>query len=289
MLVPLHMEWRDALFTNWAVEPSVVAPHVPDSVSLDTYDGRAWLTVLPFVNADVRPHWFPRGVRIPEVNLRTYVTRERRPAIYFRSLEASDRLTVLGARATHFLPYYVADIDFDRTDGGVRVESRRRHPGARPARFVAECGPDDERVETEPGSLAEFLTERHRYYTVSPSGRLRYADVRHRKWPLYSADATVAENTVFRANSLPDPDGEPVVYYSPGVEVLASPSRRWTDAGRSGAGDSRLPWDPSRTAREIKPHLLGETRSHTREIRRYNRSNKPTVSPTSLYGWCVLT
>ncbi|MFC4448970.1 YqjF family protein [Halorussus aquaticus] len=230
MVVWLHMGWRDVLFANWAADPSVVAPHVPDSVSLDTYDGRAWLSVVAFVNVDVRPRWLPAGtgIRIPEVNLRTYVTREGRPGVYFFNLDVSDPFTVLGARLTHLLPYYFASISVESRDDRVRFESRRRHPGARPARFDATYGPEGERFEAERGSLAEFLTERDRYYTESPRGRLRYADVHHAKWPLYDADATVEENSLFRANAFETPDADPICYYSPAVRVLASPSRRWT-------------------------------------------------------------
>jgi uncharacterized protein YqjF (DUF2071 family) len=243
MVVHLHMGWHDVLFANWSVEPDVVAPHVPDSVSLDTYDGRAWLSILPFVNVDVRPAWLPAGtgIRIPEVNLRTYVTVEGRPAIYFFNLDAADLLTVVGARLTHFLPYYYAAIDHEvGEDGRVRVEQRRRHPGARPVRFVAEYGPDGERFDAEPGSLAEFLTERHRYYTESPAGQLRYADVRHPRWALHPAEVTIQENSLFRANDFETPEGEPICYYSPGVETLASPNRRWEPSRRGSWGtDSR--------------------------------------------------
>ncbi|WP_137283848.1 YqjF family protein [Halorussus salinisoli] len=238
MVVPLHMGWRDVLFANWSVDPHVVAAHVPDSVSLDTYDGRAWLSVVAFTNVDVRPYWFPRGIRIPEVNLRTYVTREGRPAIYFFNLDVSDPFTVLGARLPHFLPYYFATIEVESRDGRVRFESRRRTPGARPAAFVGEYGPEGDQFESEQGSLAEFLTERHRHYTESPSGRFRYADVHHPRWRLHSADVTIEENSLFRANAFETPDGDPVCYYSPSADVLASPNRRWKPPGvGEGASD----------------------------------------------------
>ncbi|MFC4550658.1 MULTISPECIES: YqjF family protein [Halorussus] len=235
MVVPLHMGWRHVLFANWSMDPSIVAPHVPDAVTLDTYDGRAWLSVLPFVNVDVRPYWLPagNGVRVPEVNLRTYVTVEGRPAIYFFNLDAGDPFTVLGARLTHFLPYYFAEMDVDAetdNDGAdgdqVRFESRRRHPGDRPAHFAATYGPDGERFLAERGSLAAFLTERHRLYTESPDGTLRYADAHHRRWPLHPAAVSVEENTLFRANAFETPDADPVCYYSPGVETVVSRNRR---------------------------------------------------------------
>jgi hypothetical protein len=235
----LHMGWRHLLFANWPVALEVVEPRIPDALAVDTYDGRAWLSVVPYVNVDVRPRRLPRGtgVRLPELNLRTYVrpdrtaVADRKPGVYFFSLDADGppgvgEASVLGARLLHALPYYRADIDVTVADGRVRFESRRSHPGARPVRFAATYGAEGEQFRPEPGSLAEFLTERYRFYTEGQDGGLRYADIRHERWPLASADARFEENTLFRADGFDRPEGDPVCYYSPGVDILASPSRR---------------------------------------------------------------
>lgn len=222
----LHMGWRHVLFANWPVEPAVVRGHLPDALILDTYDGRAWLSVVPFTNVDVRPTWLPDGwgVRLPELNLRTYVTHEGNEGVYFFSLDAQGILGVVGARLFHHLPYFYARISLDADGDRVRFESRRRHPGARPARVVCTYGPRGERLDAGPGSLALFLTDRHRYYTEAPSGALRYARVDHERWPLHEATATVETNTLFRADGFADPASEPIFLYSPGVDTVASRS-----------------------------------------------------------------
>jgi hypothetical protein len=233
------MGWRHVLFANWPVDPSIVDERTPDALSVDTCDGRAWLSVVPFTNVAVRPHPLPAalGHPLPELNLRTYVERDGEPAVYFFSLDANRILDVVGARLFHSLPYYYARIAVD-VDGGdladlapgeVRFESRRRHPGARPVRFAATYGPSGDRFAAGRGSLAAFLTERHRYYTESPAGELRYAEVYHDPWPLYPATATIEENTLFEADGFDRPDGDPLCYYSPGVDTLASRSRRARD------------------------------------------------------------
>jgi uncharacterized protein YqjF (DUF2071 family) len=224
----LHMGWRNVLFANWPVEPSVVGPHLPDALTLDSYEGQAWLSVVPFTNVDVRPAWAPDGfgVPLPELNLRTYVTRDGTPGVYFFSLDADGIAGVLGARLVHHLPYYYADIDLSVTDGRVVFESERRHPGTRPLRFAATYGPTGERFRAEPGTLAAFLAERYRYYTETPGGALRYATIEHDPWPLYRAAVTLAENNTFAANGFAVPDADPVHYYSPGVDTTASTSRR---------------------------------------------------------------
>ena len=33
--------------------------HLPEDLDPDTYDGSAWLSVVPFTNVAVRPRWFP--------------------------------------------------------------------------------------------------------------------------------------------------------------------------------------------------------------------------------------
>ncbi|MFB6150704.1 MAG: YqjF family protein [Haloarculaceae archaeon] len=227
------MGWRHVLFANWPVDPAVVQAHLPGSLSVDAFEGDAWLSVVPFTNVAVRPRSLPGalGFRLPELNLRTYVTYDGTPGVYFFSLDADGLLGVSGARLFHNLPYYYADVGLRADGGSVRFESRRRHPGARPCDFAATYAPTGERFRAEPGSLAEFLTERYRYYTETPGGAVRYADVSHERWPLYEAAVAFDENEVFEANGFAHPEREPTHLYSPGVDTVASESRRPVDGG----------------------------------------------------------
>ncbi|WP_115864088.1 YqjF family protein [Halorussus litoreus] len=228
MVTSLHMGWRHVLFANWPVDPSVVRPHVPDALTVDTYDGDAWLSVVPFTNVDVRPSWIPTGwgVPLPELNLRTYVTHDGHDGVYFFSLDAQGIVGVLGARIFHHLPYFYARISLDVNGGRVQFESDRLHPGARPATFAGSYAPTGDQLDVGQGSLAEFLTARYRYYTETPSRALRYARITHEPWPLYATDTVIDENTLFEANGFAHPRTEPVHYYSPGVTTIASRSRR---------------------------------------------------------------
>ena len=228
MVVSLYMEWRHVLFANWPVDTDLVEPHLPKRLTLDTYDGQAWLSVVPFTNVDVRPRVLPAGtgLPLPEVNLRTYVVHDGVPGVYFFSLDADGIAAVIGARLFHHLPYYYAKIDLSVKPERIRFTSRRRHPGARPMRFEATYGAVGDQENAESGTLAHFLTERYRYYTEAPDGSIRYADVQHDPWPLYDAAVEIDENTLFSANRFRTPDSEPVHFYSPGVETIASKSKQ---------------------------------------------------------------
>jgi uncharacterized protein YqjF (DUF2071 family) len=106
MVVSLAMDWRELLFASWPADPDAVAAHLPDALAVDTHDGDAWLSVVPFTNGAVRPRGLPAqvGVDLPELNLRTYVTLDGTPSVYFFSLDAEGVLGVLGARLFHHLP-----------------------------------------------------------------------------------------------------------------------------------------------------------------------------------------
>jgi Uncharacterized conserved protein len=228
MVVPLEMEWRHLLFESWPVDPDTVAAHLPASLTVDEHDGSAWLSVVPFANRSVRPKGFPGvlGADLPELNLRTYVTHDGIPGVYFFSLDAEGLAGVVGARLFHHLPYYYARISMESTDNRVSFSSRRFEPGERPARFEATYQPDGEAFDSRSDPLAEFLVERYRFYTEATDGSLRYSNVSHEPWTLYPATVTVETRTLLRANGFRRPDAEPVCYYSPGVDIEASRSKR---------------------------------------------------------------
>ena len=172
MVLPLEMGWRKLLFENWPIEPAVMDAHLPEGLEPDVYDGSAWLSVVPFTNVNVRPKGLPAalGIRLPELNVRTYVTRDGVPSVYFFSLDAQGLASVVGARLFHHLPYYYARISLSWDDGRVQFSSRRKHPGARPARYEATYWPTGEPFTAPEDPLGEFLVERYRFYTEAPGG-----------------------------------------------------------------------------------------------------------------------
>jgi uncharacterized protein YqjF (DUF2071 family) len=218
----LSMEWRDVLVASWPVDPDIVAAKLPDGISVDTYDGRAWLSAVPFVMGDVRPLGIPSvvGRTFGELNLRTYVTGAAGPGIYFFNLDADDELGVPFARAVFKLPYYHAEMRVDRSGDSVDFRSHRVHEGAAPLDFDATYGPVGEPAQAAPGTLESFLLERYRFY-VKGRATVYCGEVNHDPWPLTHADATFRTNDLFSANGFDHPDAVPHLLYSPGVDVTA--------------------------------------------------------------------
>ncbi|WP_336343012.1 YqjF family protein [Halalkalicoccus ordinarius] len=226
--LPLAFGWGHLLFANWPIDADRLDSHLPDALSVQTYDGVGWLTVVPFVNVDTRPRGLPAWTAfdVPELNLRTYVTHEGEPGVYFFSLDARSVATVLSARLFHRLPYYYARMDWRWTGERVEFASRRFHPGDRPARFEATYGPAGDPFTPEPGSRAAFLTERRRLYTQGTDGTVRHTDIDHEPWTLHPATTSIAENTLLEASGFDRPNVDPVCYYSPGLDVVTARSKR---------------------------------------------------------------
>lgn len=235
MVVALELGMRDVLFANWPLEPDVVAAHLPDSLSVDTYDGRAWLTVVVLENVDVRPRGLPSalGIALPEINVHTNVTRDGVPGIYYFSVEVAGLLGTLFPRLFYHAPYHYADIEMRSADGRTRVDCQRRHPGSRPVHFDALYWPSGGELDVESEPRARFLADRHRFFTETLDSTLCSATIRHAPWPLFPADATIGRNTLFRAAGFGDPPDDPVCYYSPGVDAEMSRCRPWRSRAKA--------------------------------------------------------
>jgi uncharacterized protein len=225
------MTWRNGLFAHWPVDPEALRPHIPDQLELETRDGQAWLSVLPFVLADAGFRGTPSLARlsITELNVRTYVTHRGDPALYIFSVDV-DTVAIGEAvgRATR-LPVYTARMSLEDRGDGIEFSSERRwSKTSDPARFEASYRPTGDAFVPETDSLPYWLTERRRFYAPSGDGVIA-GEIAHDPWPLQSAETTIRENTMFAANGLPSPTSDPVVHYCDRLPIWGSILRRLPD------------------------------------------------------------
>jgi hypothetical protein len=205
-----------------------VRPRIPPDLSIDTFDGRAWIGVIPFRMTGVRLRGLPPLPWLsafPELNVRTYVTAGAKPGVWFFSLDAASALAVAVGR-TAGLPYYRARMSVTAEGDGVRYAGRRIQPGTPPAELVAGYGPTGAVASAAPGSLAHFLTERYCFYTVGRDGRLRRGEIHHAPWPLQPAAAAFERNTLAAAAGLRLPEGAPLLHFARRLDAVAWVPRR---------------------------------------------------------------
>jgi hypothetical protein len=213
--------WRDLLFVHWPVPEAVLRPFVPERLSIDLFEGKAYAGVVAFAMEQVRQRPLHRlfGLDLLETNVRTYVHLEgREPGVHFFSLDAESLLAVLGARLLFGLPYFPAAMRLERIkDGAIAYEMRRRWRG-RP-QFKARYRPGRELGPSEPGTVEHWLMERYLLY-VERGGRLYRGRVHHAPYSVQEAELLDLEDGLVAAAGLPPPSGLPAfVHFAPRAEV----------------------------------------------------------------------
>jgi hypothetical protein len=222
----MRQSWRHLAFLHWEVPAEVVRRLVPEALEIDTFEGRAYVGLVPFTMHGVRPPWLPPlpGLsRFHEVNVRTYVhLAGREPGVFFLSLDAASRLAVLGARAFWKLPYHFAAMDLRHEGAAIRYTSSRRWPGPRPAVCRLRYGPRGDAAPARPDRLEHFLAERYLLYTTS-RGRILRGRVHHAPYPLQAAECPELDETLLQAAGIERPAQAPLAHYAAGVDVEVFP------------------------------------------------------------------
>lgn len=218
--------WERLSFLHWPYPPEVVQQVLPDGLQPDTFDGSAWVGIIPF-RLTVRIPGLPAVPwvsRFNEVNVRTYVVGpDGRRGIWFLSLDAARLGAVVVARRSYRIPYMWAESTLAERGSLIRYRVRRRWPRAKEAALDSTIDRQD-RLRV-PSDLERFLTCRWRLYSPRPLGlpadRIRFSstDVEHPPWPLHRARVRWLDERLVEATGLPTPAGEPLAHYSPGISV----------------------------------------------------------------------
>lgn len=232
----MRQRWSNLLFAHWPMAPDGLRPYLPPRLELDTFEGQAWLGVVPFTMSGIRPLGLPAvpGLStLHELNVRTYARLDGVPGVWFLSLDATQPLGVWAARTLFHLPYLRTRMTLIRRGDTLHAAAERTHPGAPPAAFRAAWTPGNALPPARPGSLAHFLTERYHLYTAGPRlradfgrGQLWRGHLYHAPWPLRQAVLHEWHSTLIESHGLPTPAGEPLLYAADAVDVWVRELRR---------------------------------------------------------------
>jgi uncharacterized protein YqjF (DUF2071 family) len=222
-----RMRWLDLLFAHWPVDVAALETLLPAGLELDTFEGRAWLGIVPFTMADVAPRGLPAVPRFStfaEINVRTYVRRRGEAGIYFLSLDAASRPTVEGARRVFHLPYFRAEMTARRSAEAIDYRTARHDRRGPPAAFTARYGPVGPPIAAT--GLDDWLTRRMQLFAADRRGRIWRTPIAHPDWPLQPAEAEIERNTMAAAHGLTLPDEPPRLLFSRRLDVRAwAPAR----------------------------------------------------------------
>ncbi len=228
----MTQRWNDLLFAHWPVPAAEIARLLPEGLEPDTFQGSAWLGVVPFWLDRIKVRGLPSlpGLRnFPDLNVRTYVRDEQTgtPGMYFFSLDATNLLAVALARTFFHLPYHWAEMRLDqRSEREFSFFSRRRFT-SQPVIFSARyrgLGPTRKLAEGRSGTLEHFLMERSCLFTRNRAGEPVKANLHHVPWPLEEAEAEIERNDLAASIGIELPEIKPVLHYSRRLAVYVWPA-----------------------------------------------------------------
>ena len=193
-----YQSWDNLLTLPLADRSGGPRPKVPAELEIDTFDGQAWIALIPMFMGTIRLRdlgSIPTESHFPEINFRTYVRYRGRAGVYFFHVDAEALLVDIGARLFFHTPYEPAIVQFEQTgDGGFSFKSHRIM--APHQAFEAVYRPTGTPAAAPPGSLLEFQAERYSGFAKTASGEIVRGDLIHDPWLLQDVDAEVTQNTI---------------------------------------------------------------------------------------------
>ena len=223
----MRQRWSRLLFLHWPMEPDVIQATLPPGLTVDTFDGCAWIGVVPFFMERIRPVFCPPVPGISwflELNVRTYVHDEQgNSGVWFYSLDCNQPLAVEIARRLFHLPYQHAEMKAKMEGDAVRYDCQRKgETVAADYRYR----PGGELRTAEPGSFEFFLLERYLLFSTSRDGRIHSGQVHHVPYTFVEAECDAWSAEPIRQAGCALPEGSPTsLLYSPGVDVSVYPLR----------------------------------------------------------------
>ncbi|BDS07997.1 hypothetical protein NT6N_30370 [Oceaniferula spumae] len=208
----MRQRWTHLLFLHWEIDSALIQSTLPDGLTVDTFDGKAYLGVVPFFMERIRPVYCPPvpGVSwFQELNFRTYVyDAHGRPGVWFYSLDCNQWLAVKTARKFFNLPYQHARMSATKRDGVLTYHSARLGDDIRqtfhyPTQLI-------DPIVADPETLEFFLLERYRLFSVDRLGQLYSGQVHHPPYRYQHTEISGFSTWLFPLAGFDEPKTPPV-------------------------------------------------------------------------------
>jgi hypothetical protein len=190
----LTAEWRHLAMLNFEIAREVLEPFAPPGTVIDTYKGKAYVSVVGFLFQDTRI----KGVPIPfhrnfeEVNLRFYVRRFsgdewRRGVVFIKEIVSSVAVATT-ARVAYNENYVVMEMGhrIEKVHAAEKLSVAYRWRLREKWNHLQAIA-EGEASSPVPGSIEEFLTDHHWGYTRQRDESCIEYHVEHPLWPVRRA------------------------------------------------------------------------------------------------------
>ncbi len=224
--VVMYQRWEDLLFLHWEANAEVIQSTLPQGLTVDCHEDKAYLAIVPFKMRAIRPRGLPAVPYLSnflECNVRTYVhDSDGVPGVWFYSLDTDRWIAYWIARKFFRLPYVWSRMRHQQHDQNRRYQVHRRAE-IESSGYAFEA----ERAShvTEPGSLPFFFLERYLLYSFdSRHEQLFRGRVYHKPYEIAEVSNCQWDPKPIAWNHFPEPTGPPIhACYSERVVVEVFP------------------------------------------------------------------
>ena len=169
----MRQSWDNLLFVHWEVNVQDLQKTLPSGLYVDTFEGKAYLGLVPFFMRKIRPNLFPSVPYISnflECNVRTYVyDEEGNPGVWFHSLDTNRWLAYKIGRIAFSLPYFWAKMKARKNNNGeISYYLKRKFCDAQSV--VLNYSSPKRGRKAERGTLDFFLLERYMLFSLRKFG-----------------------------------------------------------------------------------------------------------------------
>ncbi|MNX91104.1 hypothetical protein D3C86_1231730 [compost metagenome] len=209
-----YQEWNDVLFLHWEVPFEFLRKEVPKELTLDSFEGKYYVSLVAFTMQNIRPRNLPSLKFISdfhEINVRTYINNGNKRGVYFLNIEAEKILSVIVARKLSGLPYDKSNIK--RTDK--TYQSFNSKKGFK-LKVTFEMG----EMVSDKNALDRWLTERYCLYHEEQQNIFRF-DIHHKEWEIKNLIIENLELSYQFGNIKLTKDTLKLCHYSEGVQVVS--------------------------------------------------------------------
>lgn len=208
-----YQEWNRVLFLHYEVSLDILKNIVPHDLTIDTFNGKTYISIVPFTMEKIRPRFLPSINYISnfhEINVRTYVEVGDKKGVYFLNIEAQKYLSVAISKGLSGLPYEKSNICRNGTYYSSNNIPKKFHLTT--DYLIGEA------IFTK-SDLDVWLTERYCLYVDINDSIYRY-DIHHKEWSLKKVSLTNL-NLNYKIKDLIINESPKLTHYSDGIKVLA--------------------------------------------------------------------
>lgn len=212
-----YQEWNNALFLHWKVDAGELTKLIPVGISLDTYDGESWISLVAFTMKKIRPKILPSVSFVSnfhEINVRTYLIQDNKQGVYFLNIEAQKQTSSFVAKLLSGLPYEKATIERQQKNEIQQYIASNKDKG-----FHLDVTFKVGYKITDQSELDNWLTERYCLYLDKNDKLYRY-EIHHKPWELYHVEISDL-TTNYKVGNISLNKKPDLTHYSDGVKVVA--------------------------------------------------------------------